>query len=246
MKYFLRIANIILLSSMVAACGPAATAETAQEADLARAGDLARLLQDEGSVSQQISASWRANSLDALRQNASLVRIERKSPGTLAEISTAAEPVVISYSLQRLPAFHSTLAKIYASYLTASEINSLLDFWKSPLGQKIRRGGTVANASAETFDKVIESRGEYQLTAQDVGREADLRAQSAVGSLNAQERMEVQKFSQSSAATKLHTVNKEVWGAAARWRDEPDPQMEAAINQVIGSVIQRRREAQNQ
>jgi hypothetical protein len=103
---------------------------------------LAEFIYDEAS---QAAAASRMVDIDigpAFRSSPDFKALEAEYPGFIEAVLTEIRPLMVSFSRDMLPEYRGRAAEIYASHLTAAEIEDLFKFYQTPTGQKMIKSMT--------------------------------------------------------------------------------------------------------
>lgn len=216
------------------------SASAATDAKQSRALDLARVLNSEASVRKLLDRMFRDTLPAALAADANFKSLEADMPGISNEMIAVMQQILVEAGMQQLPALHADAAEILARNLTLPELQTFLDFYQSPVGQKL-----VTNMQARAnfrglVDDQLASGGEKPITANELRGVARGAVAGSVATLSVAERAEVVRFSNSSGGRKLPAISRELFQLSARFANAPSPATDAKIEKALNALIDRR------
>lgn len=215
-----------------AAAAPAVTAQMQ-----ARALQLSRILNAEATVRAQMNRVLHQTLPETLKADPNFAPVEATLPGITVDMVAVMEPIIVDAVLKRLPAFQEAAAQIYLRHLTADEIDKMIAFYGSPLGQKVI-GQVNASVDLSTVLKAqLATGGKADITAQELKAPIASAAQSTISGLSADEQRELVRFALTPAGRKLGAINAEVLKASEAWMNEDDPAVERQVEQAVTKLL---------
>lgn len=215
---------------------PAVPAATA--APLSRSMVLARVTAPlERHVDMGVEAGRQAV-FAGFQTDAEAKKLLEEYPGIDQVLWTAAEPVMRDYIRGSLPDLWVKLASSFEAGLTSAEIDGLIRFYSSPIGQKIISGRLSDRAVTRTVEEVVRAGGN-ELSEKSARALASEGNAAVVASMSAEEHREVSRMLSFMSMEKLAAVGREVQRITLQWTNEPTPELDARLEKVAGEAVRR-------
>lgn len=233
MKVRLRFLVLFASFALVLPVGVLAHAQESDASQVKRdeeaALDLARLVRPLDSAEIEVRNAKVAFYAEG-REDQDLKALEADYPGILDAMWEACEPILRRYSEQEDPALIARLSDLYVARLTRSEIDALIRFYSTPTGEKLVR---TMYESADYRPILRASLDDRATTAEDIG-EVQKNARGAVlKSVTEADHAALEDLGRSISLTKANALGAEVRQLMASWMNEPDSEMDAAIEAAL-------------
>lgn len=215
---------------------PAATAADSER--LAKAMELARTVQPRDLLFQQSMAVIDKQALDGLLAEDSVKAMERENPGIVRAMWTAARPILAESVDKSMPDLWDRLSKVYARHFTPAQLDEMLRFFRSPLGQKFL---VAMHSSADVRPMLRDvlrpgdgkvSEGSYMQTVTGA-------ALGAAKAMTPAEAAEFERFFATRVGKKMVEAGPDVSRTMLEWTNRPDPEMDARIQQAMLEAAQK-------
>lgn len=162
------------------------------------------------------------------------------NPGLIDAVAESTRPVLGEYSERVRIAYRPRMVAILESELTTAETAEIIDFYTSPIGQKVM--GLVSNnyRPDAVLDTVTSNR---QTTSQDVEKDLMNSTTAAIGEMSPAELSEfMTEMMARPAMMKLNNVMPKITALRAKMEEEPltpdeDARLQAAVTEVMTEII---------
>lgn len=165
-------------------------------------------------------------------------KLEKEHPGMVAELRRVTREATLADLKADMPAIHRRYARFYASSFTPEELAELTAFYRSPTGAKIIE---AKFASIDTSDMVnrLSDNPDAKMTAGDVTAINEGAATGVWKGLAADDIVKLMAFGMRPVAQKLKNVAPQIAQIEAEIANEPDPELDAAIDDAMAKVFER-------
>lgn len=185
----------------------------------------------EKSLDTTISQTFAAQSI--FRQ------INARYPKADAAAKSALRPLFFQNANKRFEEQANEMAKFYRSSFTDDELRTLIEFWQSPVGNKI----TQKMTSGTEFDMLVEKMGKSSAIGRQAAVDSETTAQardvadSAIASLSDAEVEEYLAFAQSKAGRKYRLLAPQRINLQLQWANRRSPEFEQEVTKVLIRAI---------
>lgn len=217
---------------------PATTAVPADQTTAALA--LARVLNSEATIigDEQSDAAAIAMVPKLAEANTQLAALEGEHPGLLLALAKEMMPIVNRSARERLPELHRRQARLFAESFTASELQSLLDFYASPTGQKMITL-MMANLRPDAMLAEAAKSPDMKVGAESALKDIQATVPSIVAKLDASDEPALRKLMASGLLPRLKELAPRTQTIGLNWMNETTPQEETETNRVMEAVLAR-------
>ena len=170
------------------------------------------------------------------RADEGLVELENEYPGLHDAMWHAVEPILRDYSAKSGPGLVARLRDLYAARLSREEIDAFIAFYSTPTGKRLIRT-VYENADYAPF--VEAGLADRATTAEDIGRVQQSARAAVAESLTEADRAALEELVRSISLTKANALSAEIRQITADWLNEPDPEMDALIEEAVVSAAER-------
>jgi len=232
-------------SSLLLAIAPAqGFAAPAQEAPVA--ADNAPVRQDALELAQLLNPTEPLMTLAARTMDESFDKgltaegaaaLEKKYPGFVAALRSAVRDVTIAKLSADMPIMHRRYAQLFAENLKPEEVAELIEFYRSPTGARIIQA-KFSNFDVSGLTERI-AKDDSAISADDFSAVHETTTQGMWKGMSADDMRAVMTFGLRPAAKKLNQMAPKLAEIEAEMANEPDPELEAAVDTASRKVYKR-------
>ena len=174
----------------------------------------------------------------AFKQDADISQLEVEYPGIISFMTTAIAIPIKKQILSESPDISRRMADIYVANISASHLQSLLEFYQSPTGQKVVEGMTMQIDFTNVFQEFITDPDNAEFTSENLGQSIEATvSKSILPTMSEEEISHLMAFSKTPAFAALTKANPLLIAEMAKWMNEPMPEAEAESEQLIVLAI---------
>lgn len=164
--------------------------------------------------------------------------LEMEHPGFLAELRGATREAVVADLRADMPSIHRRYARFFAGRFTPDEIAELTGFYKSPAGMRIIQAKFANLDIAGVIGKVAETEN-AKVSAADIEAINDGATSGMWKGMTAEDMKSVLLFGLRPVARKLQDAVPAIAEIETEIANEPDPELDAAIEAASRKVYER-------
>lgn len=175
-------------------------------------------------------------------QDPVMAAMDSLNPGLVDAVAESTRPVLTDYSERIRIAYRPRMIDILASELTETETLEIIDFYSSPIGQRVM--GLVS--SNYRPDAVLETAiTDRATTSADVEKDLNNSTAAAIGEMTPEELNQfVSEMMARPAMMKLQTVMPKITALRAQMEEEPltpdeDARLQASVTAAMTEIISR-------
>lgn len=238
---FLIAASSLGLSPAVASAQPAPAEAVSPDASERRAAGLklaSLLYSDErqlaaanGPVMDQMEAFFRADP--------SFSTLEAQSPGLIDEVMAGMKPLLVEFTIDEAPRYRRGVAEIYARHMSVDDIDQAAAFYASPLGQKLLdKVGENLSLTSMLGEMSVDL--DAPTSERAVTNDLDRTAMRAINEMTAEELAEIEKIEGADWFKSIERARPDLVAYDTRFTNEPAPEFEARVEQVVTEILEKR------
>jgi hypothetical protein len=218
--------------------GAAAAADNSKNAEPREdALELTRLLNPAGPMAE-LAARGFDQAFDQGVAGGEMAALEKEHPGLIAELRKAARDVVIADVRASMPAIHRRYARFFSDHFTPAEIAELTQFYRTPTGAKIIQTKFAKIDVSGVVEKVTEDPN-AKISSADVEAMNKGVVSAMWQGMTAADLQVVMAFGLRPVARKLKEAAPAMAAIEAQIANEPDPALDAAIEEATRKVYER-------
>lgn len=221
--------------------GPAPVAAAAKNKPAPAQGDaleLARLLNPEDLMLAVGARSFDQAFDKGMAGEGGGEAIEKEYPGLVAELRQATREVTLADMKADMPAIHRRYARLFAESFTTEELAELVAFYKSPAGLRIIKA-KFANLDVSGMVDRFGEDPDAKMTASDVDAINDGATSGLLKDMSAEDFQAMLMFGLRPVGRKLRSVTPRIAEIEAEIANEPDPELDSAIEEASRKVYER-------
>lgn len=220
--------------------GAALSAGDAARIDVVRedALELAKLLNPPEPLIAVAARSFDQAFDKGLGSGAEVEKMEKEHPGLMAELRRVTRDLTLSDLRADMPAIQRRYARFYADNFTAEELAELTAFYRSPTGAKIIQAKFASIDPSELVERFAED-PDAKLTAGDVEAVNKGVMPGVWEGMSADDVRALLAFGMRPVASKLKVAAPLIAQIEAEIANEPDPELDAAIDDAMAKVLER-------
>lgn len=225
----------LLAAALIAAApllAPPPAAAFQAEAPPADALALARLVTPPETYVEMAVKGGRTGFLGGSEADPDAKALEQRYPGIYADAWKALEPEMRRMAIAAQPAFERRLAALYARLLTPAELTGLRAFYASPTGRKLIRVMHANLDMAPMLDDAV-SRPDAQVSAEALAAAQAEAKRKALAALTSDDEAALAGLARLMPLAKLQSVAAAVQKFTLETINEPQPEAEARMQQVV-------------
>ena len=232
----------LMICLAVLGAAQAATAQPASQAPAvapqpANAMQLARLLNPEDSIVAASDRAFKTGFEAALAKDEETGGMMKEHPALLEAIYAGTLPVVRKHVAASMPRLHRRSADFYAGRFTPTEIDQLIAFYGSPTGRKMVAGLYAGMDMGKIVD-AIGPEGKDPLTGDAMKGVIGSAAFGVLPSFDQPDWKAFSEFTKSPLFLKVRAATPDMLKMTAELANEPNPEMDAELEQVISTAVQ--------
>jgi hypothetical protein len=231
-------ALLLVLAPQAAPAAQAAPGAVAQDAHRQRALALAQTVQPRELVVASSMAALDRDFVRTLGEAPDVKALEAEVPGFMAAYYDAARPELKSMLEKRLPQLWQTLADIYAAEMSPRELESVLAFYSSPLGQKFVKF-MHTNIDARPMLRDGMKNPDFNISAEAYKETVGNAVERLPEQLSTDEVRLFATFLRSEGGRAIGKVAPKVTTAGVAWVNATDPEAEARLEQIAEETFTR-------
>lgn len=234
--------TVLLIAAASTFCLPvtAQTGPAAAQASPVRedAVELARLLNPSDTLIGLAGRSFDDAFDKGMASNGGSDALEKAYPGIVAALRQAVRETTLADLRADMPSLHQRYARFFASNFTAPETAELLRFYRSPTGAKIIQAKFASLDVSNLTDRLAEN-PDAKLSAEDMKAMSDGAVPGALKDMSADDIKSLIAFGLLPVGRKLKSLAPQMAQIEAEIANEPDPQLDAAIEEATRKVYER-------
>lgn len=233
-------ALIAILPGAPACAQETTAAPVPDQARIDRARELSRLISPYDVLLAANLSGWEAAIARSMALDPTAVSLEARYPGIGRAAIDAARPIARRYCETFVNRITDKKAEIFAQRLTAEEIDEVLRFYRTPLGQRAVKQLFSNFDSAQLGREIAEEKartGTVEITREEMKAKELLAARRAGGSFSADDQIAMLRFSQMPAARKFAAASEAAEQEVIRMANNPDPAFMAAQTEAVTAAM---------
>jgi len=172
----------------------------------------------------------------ALKRNPDDASVYDQNPGLLQAIIDASGPVLRKHLIATIPVAQTRYAAFYAEKFSAQEIDELIAFYSTPTGAKVI-DAMYAGIDLAKLSEGVDKEGNLHLTPEAVAEANSELEAKLPDKFDADDWKEIFMFGATPTHAKLMRVIPEFNQLAARLQNEPDPALDAELNETVTATV---------
>jgi hypothetical protein len=239
---FVAIATALLavLPDVPAAGQETPAAPAVDSARMDRARELTRLTSPYDIMVAANLSGWEAAITRSLALDPGIAKLEEQYPGIGKAGIEAARPLARRYCETFVNRANDRKSQIVAQRLSADEIDEVIRFYRTALGQRavkqVLANFDFAGAGREIADERART-GTAEVTIEEVKAQDALAARRAGPGFSAPDQLEMMRFTQKPAAKKFAAAREEAEREILQMVNKPDPKFLAAQTEALTAAM---------
>lgn len=193
--------------------------------------DERQLAATNGPVMDQMEAFFRADP--------SFATLEAQSPGLIDEVMANMKPLLVEFTISEAPRYRRGVAAVYARHMSVDDIEAATTFYASPLGQKLL-DKVGENLSLTSMLGEMSSNLDAPTSERAVTNDLDRTALRAINELSPEEIAEIEEIAGAGWFESIERARPDLVAYDTRFTNEPAPEFESRVEQVVTEILEKR------
>ena len=234
--------RILMLAVLAVAIVPASlAAQTAQPTapatvSAAQAMTLAQLMSPRELMLDMELREFDRHFVPSLRGEADLQSLEAEYPGLFEAMHKATRPLVAKGIGRTVDRVHEAMAAIIQDKFTTADVAELIDFYRSPVGQKTVQQMAGAADATELYQQAVKQ-DDFKLSADTIAQHNRASATKAAKSFTPDEQAQMLLFMAKPSFSKLAEAQPQIQQLLAEKFNASDPDFDREVEQAMSSAI---------
>ena len=212
---------------------------TPTPASIAKAHDLAALLNSDEVTATQFDKMFTKTMPDAMRQVPAYQQLEQQYPGIIMAIVNGSRPIIEADTRKNAPNLIGRLAAIYDSHMTEQEIDKAIEFYRSPTGKWLIMQIATNSDTAAVMQRSIDD-PDTDMTPADIRKSTTEAAlPSIIAGISNERRAAAQAFMATSAGKKIRALGPQINQSTADWANSLKAESGDAVAQAMLAIAQK-------
>lgn len=168
--------------------------------------------------------------------------LEQEYPGVLNELLDATLPIINRSATTRLALLQRRQAALYAEFLDSAELAFLVQFYRSPTGQKLLHLITK-NMQTANVEEAAKSSGSLSIGMKPALADLEATFLQVIQMFDGDEKIAIEELRQSTAFAKMGNIGEQSLQNINQWHNEYLPGEEVEIDAAMEAVLSRRMDA---
>lgn len=173
----------------------------------------------------------------SLRSNPDLNSLEEEYPGLFDAMHKATRGLVAKGTGRTVDQLHEAMVALIQEQFTRSDVDELITFYRSPVGQKTVQQMAGAADAGQIYQEAVEQE-DFKLTTEYIAEQNQLSAKQAAKSFTAGEQAEMILFMAKPSFTKLARAQPQIQKILAEKFNAPDPDFDHEVEEAMSSAIE--------
>ena len=210
---------------------PAATASSAD------AVALARLMSPRDLLVDMEVREFDKHFVSSLKSDPDMKSLDDDYPGLFEAMHKASRGLVAEATGRSVDQVHVGLSKLIEASFTQADIVELLNFYRSPIGQKTMHQMAASADASKVYQRAMEDR-EFKLTGDEIDAQGHDTARKAVQSFTPEEQTQMMLFMAKPSFGKLAKVQPQIQKMLADEFNAPDPEFDKRVEEAMAEAIE--------
>jgi hypothetical protein len=234
---------LMLLAAMALVVAPASLAAQTPErtapvtASVEQAMTLARLMSPRDLLIEMEVREYDKHFVPSLRSNPDLNSLEIEYPGLFDAMHRATRGLVAKGTGQTVDQLHEAMVALIQEQFSDADVNELINFYRSPVGQKTVQQMAGAADAGEIYQEAAEQE-DFKLTAEYIAEQNRQSAKKAAKTFTPDEQAQMLLFMAKPSFTKLARAQPQIQKILAEKMNAPDPEFDREVEQAMSSAIE--------
>jgi hypothetical protein len=174
-----------------------------------------------------------------------LAQLEKENSGITLAFARELLPITNRSMRERLPELHQRQAALYASHFSATELDTLIAFYRSPTGAKLI-ATTMTSLKPKAIIAEASQSEDFKFSAQAALKDVRATVPDTLKVMDATDKAVLMRFAQSGVAPKMRALAPKTQQLAIDWMNEEAPWEGAEIEKALERVFARFRQGKTE
>jgi hypothetical protein len=172
----------------------------------------------------------------SLRADADLKSLEDEYPGMFDAMHKVTRGLVSKGTGRTVDQLHGALAALIQEQFSAADVVELINFYRSPVGQKTVQQMAGAADASQIYQQAVEQE-DFKLTPEFIAEQNQQNARKAAQTFTPDEQAQMIMFMAKQSFTKLARAQPQIRKILAEKMNAPDPEFDREVEQAMSSAI---------